>query len=113
MDVRFSGLADRGVRGDDPGSEAVDLILMGVRKECAAGEPRDGDGEGERVGALDRSCVDPINDEVDDLLALLDPFEDDAMVCSSVLSRARLCCLVGRMKGKLSLRCLRLAAFRL
>lgn len=33
VDVRFSGVADRGVRGDDPGSEVVDL--MGVRKECA------------------------------------------------------------------------------
>ena len=50
MDVRFSGVADRGVRGDDPGSEFVDL--MGVRK---GGESRDGDGEGERVGVLECS----------------------------------------------------------
>ena len=45
MDVRFSGDADRGVRGDDPGSETVGL--MGVWK---VGESRDGDGEGVRVG---------------------------------------------------------------
>lgn len=45
VDVRFSGDADRGVRGDDPGSETVGL--MGVWK---VGESRDGDGEGVRVG---------------------------------------------------------------
>lgn len=50
VDVRFNGDADRGVRGDDPGSELVDF--MGVRK---GGESREGEGEGEgeRVGVLD------------------------------------------------------------
>lgn len=101
MDVRFSGEADRGVRGDDPGSEVVDL--MGVRKEWVAGGSRGGDGGG-------CSCVDS---EVEDTLVLLGPFEDDAMGCSSVLSRVRLCCLVGRTKGKFSSRSLLLDAFRL
>ncbi len=50
VDVRFSGDADRGGRGDDPGSEVVDL--RGVRKERMVGMLRDGDGEGVRVGVL-------------------------------------------------------------
>ena len=55
VDVRFSGVADRGVRGDDLGSEFVDL--MGVRKECGARGSRDGDGEEERLGVLDCSSA--------------------------------------------------------
>jgi len=53
VDVRFSGVAERGVRGDDAGSEFADLT--GVRKArfaCSrvlAAEPK---GEGGRVGVL-------------------------------------------------------------
>lgn len=57
VDVRLSGVAERGVRGDNTGSEAADLT--GVRMVCVAGDLDDGalvsgpDGEDGRVGVLD------------------------------------------------------------
>ena len=57
--VRLSGLAERGVSGDNSGSVVADLT--GVRKVCVSGDLDNGelvsgpDGEEERVGILDSS----------------------------------------------------------
>ena len=46
VEVRFKGDAERGVRGDEPGRELVDL--MGVRRG----------GEGDGVGVLDLGLLE-------------------------------------------------------
>ena len=59
VDVRFSGEAERGVRGDDVGRDVEDLT--GVRKAWFPGDLDDGvllaepNGVDGRVGALDCS----------------------------------------------------------
>jgi hypothetical protein len=59
VDVRFNGEAERGVRGDNPGSEVADLT--GVREVWFAGDLDDGvldaeiNGESGRVGDLECS----------------------------------------------------------